>query len=419
MYSLIPLLCAQPGTIGSSSSLSFPITSELDTSFQSITITNTTAKDFEITDIRFYNTYGQPAFSVANDSSFTIMAGDSQTVAVRFHPRHNINHNSEMVLLTNSGMGSFFVNLAAQGTYSKAYYSTTENKSEAILRTALKTKISQGYNSLGYNTARDNMYMTIDNQKTNGQGTTVNTLECVYTGRLCTNYASRTAAQNSCNFNTEHTFPQGFFSSNEPMKSDIHHLYTTDNPANGSRANLPFGIATTPYQSPSINAPSLKGSNGVYEPRTEQKGPSARAMMYFVVRHQDYSNFFDPQETRLRLWNDVYIPTAAEQKRNDDIFDLQNNRNPFIDYPQFAERITKLVGTTVAPCRIFLRPDRNNIDFDDVPANTDIIYNYVLVNNGNQDVTLSNFALGNTDLSFDAGDSNVDPCPRRSTYYKE
>jgi hypothetical protein len=41
-----------------------------------------------------------------------------------------------------------------------------------------------------------------------------------------------------------------------------------------------------------------------------------------------------------------FLPDAAEQVRNEDIFSLQNNRNPFIDYPQFAKRITSLVGTT-------------------------------------------------------------------------
>ena len=69
-----------------------------------------------------------------------------------------------------------FPDLIGQGRYSKSYYSATENKEEELLKDAIQTLTGNGYVSLGYNTARDKMFMIIDNQAVNGQGASQNTL---------------------------------------------------------------------------------------------------------------------------------------------------------------------------------------------------------------------------------------------------
>jgi hypothetical protein len=131
------------------------------------------------------------------------------------------------------------------------------------------------------------------------------------------------------------------------MRSDIHHLFSTDDAANNSRGNLPFGKATPPYIQPSINAPSLNGG-GFYEPQDSHKGNCARAMMYFVLRYQDYTNFYAPQDSILRAWHRQFLPKPNDTLRNTMIFAQQNNRNPFVDYPQLEARIRNLVGPSVA-----------------------------------------------------------------------
>ena len=75
------------------------------------------------------------------------------------------------------------MDLQGQGILSDLYYRTTENKSEQALKDALGARLIQGQNQLSYSQARDEMFMKIDNQKTNGQGAAQNTLECVYTGQ--------------------------------------------------------------------------------------------------------------------------------------------------------------------------------------------------------------------------------------------
>lgn len=375
--------------------LNFGTVNEITPDSLQLTITNTSAAPVTVNQIKFYNTYNTTPFSV-NESIFTIPANGNKMVWVKFSPQHNIMHNSEMIIKHTANSGFTRVDLMGQGTYSKTYYSSTENTSEEALKTALKTRLGQGYNSLGYNAARDAMFMTIDNEKTNGQNATVNTLECVYTGTKITGYSSRSAAQNgSPQFNTEHTYPQSTFSSAEPMKSDLFHLFPTTNTSNSNRGNNPFGVVTG---GTATGGGSFYNSS-MFEPRDAQKGTTARALMYFVLRYQNYGNHFTSQENILKQWHSTFAPDAIEQRRNDDIFALQGNRNPFIDYPQLVDRITNFVTTSSAPTIKSIDITQPTISFGTV--NTDTLFNYIIVNTGNAALNLTNISLSNTtDLSF-------------------
>jgi hypothetical protein len=179
------------------------------------------------------------------------------------------------------------------------------------------------------------------------------------------------------------------------MKSDIHHLFPTDVSANSQRGNLPFGEVSG---SGTWSQGGSKKGGGKFEPRDVQKGPTARAMMYFVTRYQDYSNFFGGQQNVLRQWHDAHPPTAAEITRNDDIHGLQNNRNPFIDYPQFIERIQNLVGNSQAPEDYDLWVSDLTVDFGNSLDNLE--YNVVLFNRGNLPVEVNNFSFSSPAYSF-------------------
>ena len=383
--------------------LAFGNATEIAPVTQQITISNPLNYAVNIKNIRFFNIYGEPAFSVSNSFPMNIPANGSQTLTVTFSPLHNIAHNTEMVIETDSHGGDLSVDLVGQGKYSKAYYNNSENKSEEPLKVALKGITSSPYTSFSYNVARDKMYMEVDNWKTNGRGAATNKIECIYTGRIVTGYTDRTNLFNNYNINAEHTFPQGKFNSATPMVSDMHHLFPADEAANGSRSSYPFGVATQPYRNDNINTPSHLGNNMLYEPRDVQKGATARAMLYFVIRYQDYQNFFAPQEAVLKTWNHDFAPTAVDVKRNDDIQARQQNRNPFVDYPQLAARITNFVTNSVAPNSYELYHTAA-INYGTIPANTTYTYNFVLVNNGNQTMNFSNGALSKPAiLSFATG----------------
>jgi hypothetical protein len=257
--------------------------------------------------------------------------------------------------------------------------------------------------------------MWIDNKRTNGQGATVNRIECIYTGRNDSGYIDRTDCQNNHSFNTEHTFPQTFFTSLEPMKSDLHHLFPTDNNANNQRGDNPFGVVSNPSWS---NGGSL--SNGtLFEPRDAQKGISARALFYFVLRYQNYSNFLDTQEAILRTWHYTFSPSAIERKRNDDIFTIQHNRNPFVDYPQFIDRITTISSNSSAPLVNSIDITQDTIIYGTVQPNIPAVFNFVIVNNGNGDILFSNFNLTHAaELSFVSGGNDTTISPGESLALK-
>ncbi|MBX7240346.1 MAG: endonuclease [Bacteroidia bacterium] len=344
--------------------------------------------------------YAHPVWSVSSNN-FSIPAMDSMGIWVKFQPVHNVFHNAELILINDANRGPVRIDLQAQGRYSKPYYSGTENKSQETLKTTMKALLATNYVDLGYNGARDQMYMTIDNQKVNGQGALVNTVECVYTGRLATNYATRQEAQ-AQSFNTEHTFPQSLFSSNQPMLSDLYHIFPTDDAANSTRGNLPFGVITSGANW-AVGGSECNGT--IFEPRDVHKGKVARAMLYFAIRYQDYSCFLQGQEATLRNWHTQFLPGVAEQNRNNVISSLQNNRNPFIDYPQFIERISKV--TTCQTATAVLAPDmllpESSINYGNIAINTDYTYTYWIVNKGNDTLNLSGFTLGTPDFNFSGG----------------
>lgn len=363
-----------------------------------LTVYNSSSQSLTVTNVKFYTTYNDFPFS-ASQTNFNIPGNGSQSIWVYFEPVHNILHNSELVIQHNATSGVTAVDLRGQGVFPNAYYNSTQNLSEQALKNALKIRLGQGYNQRTYNQARDAMYATIDNRS--------GTVECVYTGRTA-NFTTRSGA-NSNNFNCEHTFPQGFFNQNLPMRSDIHHLFPTDVNANQRRQNYPFGpVNGTPVWSQG----GSKLGNNIFEPRNIQKGKTARAMMYFVIRYADSANHFSTQEATLRSWHNTFPVDSIEIRRNNDIYAVQNNRNPFVDYPQLEERITNFVTNSVAPQIYGLDILQTSINFGTILSQTPDTFNYVLVNRGNQDLIFSNFSLSDTSfLSFGSGSGVNDTIP--------
>jgi len=190
------------------------------------------------------------------------------------------------------------------------------------------------------------------------------------------------------------------------MKSDLHHLFPTNGAANSQRGNLQFGVVT----SPTWSVGGSKKGNGKFEPRDAQKGQVARALFYFVVRYQDYSNHVLGQEAILRQWMAQYPPTTIDNIRNEDIDTYQKNRNPFIDYPQFIKRISKISGNSVAvPVKsIFVSRDTVDMRFQ----KDSLVYTVSIVNTGNDLVTLTDFAISNTtNFHFENAMSDVGLLP--------
>lgn len=337
-----------------------------------VDIMNNTGGDLVVTKVKIYHS----DFSYTIGST-TINDNSSEKIRVTFKPRHNVMYNTELVVVMDNG-SEYRIDLVGNGKYADSYYAATFNKSYQDLKDELKSILAAGYTNLGYTGARDKMYGDIDN--VGGKVT------CVYTGRQAT-FNTRAGA-NSNSFNCEHTWPQSMFNQNEPERADIHHLFPTDVNANGKRGSYPFGVVS----SATWTEGGSKLGGGKFEPRDVQKGATARAMLYFAIRYQDYQNFIDDQEVLLKQWHSDFAPSAFEIGRNDKIFTYQKNRNPFVDHPEFIERMNKIGSTDTKPIIKSLEPVDSVKNYGAVPfAGEKAVY---LVNTGNTDITqISNVSL--------------------------
>ena len=207
-----------------------------------------------------------------------------------------------------------------------------------------------------------------------------------YTYTIITNQCGNYSGEGNC-YNREHSFPQSWFNSALPMKSDLHHLFPTDGKVNGERSDFPYGEVTSPTWT-SLNGGKLGTGNNfgytstTFEPINEYKGDLARAQLYMAVRYEDLINGWysngnanevllsptdEPDATKRKLqvydtwflkelfkWHNQDPVSQKEIDRNNAIYyqsvndggvmKIQGNRNPFIDHPEYAQLIFQCTG---------------------------------------------------------------------------
>lgn len=168
--------------------------------------------------------------------------------------------------------------------------------------------------------------------------------------------------------NREHSFPKSWFGGEiAPMFTDLTMLIPTDGYVNQRRSNNPYGVCAggMTYVNEEMGV-SMRGKLGtstyngytatVFEPDDEYKGDFARIYFYMVTCYKsevsqwpgsgqlDYStnNYkaFSTWSMKLLMeWHRADPVSTKEIKRNEAVYRLQGNRNPFIDHPELAEHI--------------------------------------------------------------------------------
>lgn len=185
--------------------------------------------------------------------------------------------------------------------------------------------------------------------------------ECEFT--YGTNQDDGTLGTAECQrYNREHLIPQSVFNSQTPMYSDAHFVVPSDKYVNGQRGDLPFSkvnVANNTYtngtkRGSNLNSGYSNGYNGtVFEPIDEFKGDIARMLLYFATRYEDQvagwnftmlnntsNQVFTLQAINVLLtWSNNDPVSPREIARNNAIYARQNNRNPYIDRPQYVMQI--------------------------------------------------------------------------------
>lgn len=237
------------------------------------------------------------------------------------------------------------------GYYYPAYYLYGENKRQAL------HDIIDGHTQINYSNLWS-YFPTTDEDDNNANLVydiySYSSSGSSYTFTFGTNQCGNYNSEGDC-YNREHTVPKSWFNDAMPMYSDLFHIYPTDGYVNGLRSNYPYGETSNPSNSTTngslIGPCSYPGCSGtIFEPRDEFKGDIARTYFYMATRYKDEcsswtggmfsgNNLSPWAEDLLLQWHLQDTVSSKEIERNNDIYGIQGNRNPYIDHPEWVEQI--------------------------------------------------------------------------------
>lgn len=167
-------------------------------------------------------------------------------------------------------------------------------------------------------------------------------------GNTCGNYSG----ENDC-YNREHSWPSSWFNKDYPMYSDLFHVVPSDGYVNGRRSSYPYGEVGNPTYT-SQNGCKLgpciyQGYSGtVFEPIDAYKGDFARIYFYMSTRYYNQDagwqnngmvdgSQLKPWALEMMLeWHQNDPVSQKEIDRNNAVYSIQGNRNPFVDFPDYA-----------------------------------------------------------------------------------
>ncbi len=221
------------------------------------------------------------------------------------------------------------------------YYDGTEGLNGDALKSVLHDKIK------GHTTSSYSGVWTILKESDRDPNNSNNVI-LLYSGR---SQSRNSNGGNSNDWNREHVWAKshGGFGTSRPAGTDAHHLRPTDVSVNSSRGNLDFDMGGSPVS----EAPDCKRDGDSWEPRDEVKGDVARMMLYMTTRYEGDDTSYDLElvdytgtsgskfgkKSVLLEWNRQDPVSAFERNRNRVVYKYQKNYNPFIDHPEYADRI--------------------------------------------------------------------------------
>ena len=235
------------------------------------------------------------------------------------------------------------------GQIPEGYYDSANGLNGDALKTELNN-IIDGHNELSYDNAKTALRET-DEDTLNS-----NNVICFYTGW---SYGKFDFGNGSEEWNREHVWSKshGDFGDSPPAGTDIHQLRPTDASVNSAKSNRDFDIGIDLYIDGSGPTQCYKDTD-IWEPRDEVKGDVARIIFYMATRYEgengevdleivDYVNTagttYEPLYGKLNTLLQWHIDDPVDNweiNRNDIVYNnYQNNRNPFIDHPEYVNSI--------------------------------------------------------------------------------
>ena len=207
--------------------------------------------------------------------------------------------------------------------------------------------------------------------------------------------------QTECGINREHIWPKsrGFDTSGSGgARGDPMHLWAADGATNNLHSNYAYGYVdkTKSYTDSQVSkkytqytvsgnllgTSKTKGSGTVFEPQDDDKGDIARACFYMVARYNNLAgattgidtnnpnltledSVYNAKQTGTSAWNESFsmgvLSDLLEWHASDPVDEYEihrnnllytnytNNRNPFVDFPEWVDYIWGGVAGSAAP----------------------------------------------------------------------
>lgn len=241
------------------------------------------------------------------------------------------------------------------------YYSAAKGKKGSSLKTAL-------YGIVASHTARsyDQLWEDFKSTDLRSDGTIWDMYSSISSYKPGKPAQGASTGSEGVGYNREHSFPKSWFDDAKPMYTDLFHLYPTDVYVNNRRSNYPFGETNgETYKSSGgfskVGSCTVSGYSGtVFEPADEYKGDFARTYFYMATAYEDkisswsspmlagnkYPAYADWALTMLLRWAEEDPVSEKEIARNNAVYKIQKNRNPFIDFPGLEQYVWGSKTTT-------------------------------------------------------------------------
>ncbi|MBP3228224.1 MAG: endonuclease [Bacteroidaceae bacterium] len=244
--------------------------------------------------------------------------------------------------------------VAGQAAIPSGYYTAANGQKGAALKTALYGIISQNTTVRTYKQLWEDFKTT--DVRSDGY------IRDRYSS--ITSYVPGGSAQGGdihgegTSYNREHSFPKSWFGSATPMYTDLFHLIPVDGQINSSRGNVPFGETSSTVGSSGLyskwGASTVSGYTGtVFEPADEWKGDFARIYFYMVTRYENvcsswssdmlagnkYPALADWALKMLLRWAKNDPVSDVEIARNEAVYGIQGNRNPYVDFEGLEQHV--------------------------------------------------------------------------------
>ena len=241
-----------------------------------------------------------------------------------------------------------------------SYYRRASGKATAELKAALKTIIAN-HTTLGYG----NLWGAYENVdyiegKTNDAGQYK--VFDYYSDKAFYFNGDSTSVSG---MNKEHVAPKSWWggSTKIPVGNDLIQVIPSEAGANSAKSNYPLGVVvgTPSYPSSGVSNTRVKtghDANGdmVFEPCDEYKGDFARIYFYVATCYpdvaweertdavvsfvqEDYPTLKPAITPMLLQWHRQDPVSEWEKTRINRVYEVQSNRNPFVDFPELAEYI--------------------------------------------------------------------------------